>query len=214
MSQYQDYGWENNDFTCAHPYILPTLIKLLPIDGSLILDVGCGNGAIANYLIKKGYNVYGIDASKSGIDEANKINPGRFFVQDIETKNLPKELESKAFSAIISTEVIEHLYDPRKYISFVKQILIDSGGGHFILSTPYHGYLKNLALALSGKFDNHFTALWDGGHIKFWSRKSITKLLNEFHFKGISFIGCGRIPYLWKSMIIHSRITLNSDKKS
>jgi 2-polyprenyl-6-hydroxyphenyl methylase/3-demethylubiquinone-9 3-methyltransferase len=31
------------------------------------------------------------------------------------------------------------------------------------LSTPDHGYLKNLALALSGKIDSHLSALWDDG---------------------------------------------------
>jgi 2-polyprenyl-3-methyl-5-hydroxy-6-metoxy-1,4-benzoquinol methylase len=148
MSEYQDYGWENNEYTCAHSCIQPTLIKLLPVDGSLILDVGCGYSAIANYLIKKGYQVYGIDASKSGVREANKINPGRFFVQDIETNSLPEELKSFKFTTIISTEVIEHLYDLRKYISFVKQILIDSGGGQFIFSKPYHGYLKSRACVI------------------------------------------------------------------
>lgn len=206
MAQYQDYGWENNNFTCAHDYILSTLIKLLPEDGSLILDVGCGNGAIANYLIKKGYQVYGIDASASGIQEANKINPGRFFVQDIETNSLPEELKILNFSTIISTEVIEHLYDPRKFVSFIKKKLIESGGGQIILSTPYHGYFKNLLLALTGKLDNHFTALWDGGHIKFWSRKTLACLLKEFDFEIITFYGCGRIPFLWKSMIIKARI--------
>jgi 2-polyprenyl-3-methyl-5-hydroxy-6-metoxy-1,4-benzoquinol methylase len=188
MAQYQDYGWENNELTCAHDYIIPTLVKLLPMDGSLILDVGCGNGAIANYLIKEGFNVFGIDASKSGIQIANKSNPGRFFVQNIETNRLTEELIQKKFSTVISTEVIEHLYEPRKYISFVKQILIDSGGGCFIFSTPYHGYIKNLILALSGKLDDHFTVLWDGGHIKFRSRKTLTNLLKEFTLKLILFM--------------------------
>jgi 2-polyprenyl-6-hydroxyphenyl methylase/3-demethylubiquinone-9 3-methyltransferase len=51
--------------------------------------------------------------------------------------------------------------------------------GHFIVSTPYHGWLKNVVLALSGKMDNHFTALWDGGHIKFWSRETLSRLLRS-----------------------------------
>jgi 2-polyprenyl-6-hydroxyphenyl methylase/3-demethylubiquinone-9 3-methyltransferase len=37
-----------------------------------------------------------------------------------------------------------------------------------VISTPFHGYWKNIALAVSGKFDDHFTALWNGGHIKFF----------------------------------------------
>jgi 2-polyprenyl-6-hydroxyphenyl methylase/3-demethylubiquinone-9 3-methyltransferase len=49
--------------------------------------------------------------------------------------------------------------------------------GMGFLSTPYHGYLKNLALAVSGKMDSHFGALWYGGHVKFFSIKTLQKLL-------------------------------------
>jgi len=54
MKQYKDYGYGNNEFTNAHTFILEPLIKMLPKDGSPILDVGCGNAGIANYLIKYG----------------------------------------------------------------------------------------------------------------------------------------------------------------
>jgi hypothetical protein len=54
--------------------------------------------------------------------------------------------------------------------------------GYFIVDTPYHGYVKNLALALSGELDSHFTALWDGGHIKFWSRETLSAMLIEEGF--------------------------------
>ena len=69
-----------------------------------------------------------------------------------------------------------------------------------------HGYLKNLALAICGGMDRHYTALWDGGHIKFWSKGTITKLLSEQGFQLDEFTGCGRLPYFWKSMIIRSKI--------
>jgi hypothetical protein len=54
--------------------------------------------------------------------------------------------------------------------------------------------------------DRHLTALWDGGHIKFWSKQTITTLLNEQGFHKTKFIGCGRLPYLWKSMIIEAKL--------
>ncbi len=79
------------------------------------------------------------------------------------------------------------------------------GGGTAILSTPYHGYWKNLALALSGKLDRHFTALWDHGHIKFWSMKTLTLLLEEAGFRDIRFARVGRVPALAKAMIAVAR---------
>ena len=64
------------------------------------------------------------------------------------------------------------------------------------------GYLKNLALAISGKSDDHFTALWDYGHIKFWSKRTLTQLLQEAGFQVTQFRGAGRLPYFWKSMVL------------
>ena len=71
-----------------------------------------------------------------------------------------------------------------------------------MISTPYHGYLKNLALSLTDKWDSHISPLWDGGHIKFWSRKTLTDLLESEEFVLQDFSGCGRFPFFWKSMLI------------
>ena len=49
--------------------------------------------------------------------------------------------------------------------------------------------------------DQHFTALWDNGHIKFWSIKTLTKLLSEAGFIDIRFHRVGRLAALAKSMI-------------
>jgi len=205
MSEYQDYGWDNAEFTGAHAYFMQPIVKMIPTDGSPVLDIGCGNGSFANYLIDKGYHVYGTDASESGIEIANRSNPGRFFVHDLSTDELPHQLKEIPFKTIISTEVIEHLYDPKKYIRFCKSILEKSSGGNLIISTPYHGFFKNLALSITNSWDKHFTASWDGGHIKFWSYKTLSRLLEENGFAVIRFKGCGRIPYLWKSMVIGSK---------
>lgn len=77
--------------------------------------------------------------------------------------------------------------------------------GLLVLSTPYHGYLKNLALSVLDAWDTHHTPLWHGGHIKFWSRRTLGQLLSENGFETIGFSGVGRLPYLWKSMILVAR---------
>jgi 2-polyprenyl-3-methyl-5-hydroxy-6-metoxy-1,4-benzoquinol methylase len=121
MSEYKDYGYVNDSFSCAHSFLLNTIEKLLNSgEHKSILDIGCGNGAVANFLISKGFDVYGTDASSSGIQIANKKNPGRFFIQNLDSNEIPLEIKDKQFDTIISTEVVEHLYDPRKYISVCK----------------------------------------------------------------------------------------------
>lgn len=205
MANYKDYGWVEGA-TDAHGYLYRTLREMLAEHTSKrILDIGCGNGVIACRLLAAGFDVYGIDASETGITIASGKYPGRFFVQDISSERLPDALSAFRFDVVISTEVIEHLYAPRSYIKLIKNIL--PPGGVVIISTPYHGYLKNLVMALSNKLDSHFTVLWDGGHIKFWSKRTLTSLLNEFGFEVAQFRGSGRFPFLWKSMFISAKLS-------
>lgn len=208
MAEYQDYGYLDAETTHAHQYIIKPILNLLKKGRNYtILDLGCGNGALVNQLVNTNYNAYGTDASETGISIASKLMPERFALQDLSMDELPEKFSSLKFNIIISTEVIEHIYDPRKFIHFCKKTLLASGGGgDLILSTPYHGYIKNLLLAVTGKWDQHADPLWDGGHIKFWSRKTLSKLLTEQGFTVTNFIGCGRIPYVWKSMIIKASI--------
>ena len=103
------------------------------------------------------------------------------------------------FPVVISLEVVEHVYAPRDYTRTLFDLV--EPGGTAIVSTPYHGYLKNLSLALTGNMDAHFTALWDDGHIKFWSMPILGKLLTEAGFQNIRFHRVRLIPDLAKSMI-------------
>lgn len=210
MAEYFEYGYSNTDPTCAHLYIFNKLLKVLDRNkNKCILDIGCGNGSLTMRLIELGFDVYGIDASKQGIKLAKEKYPNRFFVQDINTKSLPQELDQIKFDTIISTEVIEHLYSPKTFVDFCKKILLKNDRGTLILTTPYHGYLKNLVMALSNKMDAHFTVNWEGGHIKFFSRKTLTQLLSQNGFKNIKFVGCGRFPYLWKSMLMTGEVEID-----
>lgn len=68
-----------------------------------------------------------------------------------------------------------------------------------------HGYWKNLAIALTNQFDRHVSPLWDHGHIKFWSKKTLSELLRETGFVNLSIHQVGRVPVLAKAMIVAAR---------
>jgi 2-polyprenyl-6-hydroxyphenyl methylase/3-demethylubiquinone-9 3-methyltransferase len=202
MSDYYNYG----DSRCgsAHSYLLPSLSRifasLAPPEKS-IFDLGCGNGSIANWLSEKGFQVSGCDPSESGIAQAKNAYPEL----DLHVGSAYDDLASKfgTFPLLISLEVVEHVYAPRSYAKTVYNLL--QPGGYALISTPYHSYLKNLALAATGKMDEHFTALWDHGHIKFWSVKTITQLLTEANLSVEKVYRIGRIAPLAKTMIIIAR---------
>jgi 2-polyprenyl-6-hydroxyphenyl methylase/3-demethylubiquinone-9 3-methyltransferase len=104
------------------------------------------------------------------------------------------------YPLVVSLEVVEHVYAPRDFTRCVRDLLVP--GGHALISTPYHGYLKNLLLALTGGMDRHFTALWDHGHIKFWSPATITQLLGEVGLSVLRVHRVGRLAPLAKSMLV------------
>jgi len=205
MAIYKDYGFTHNQAAHTFKYLLTPVLSLLGNDKKrTILDLGCGNGYLVSYLVQDGYNAYGTDASEKGIAIAKQEHPDRFFLQDLSTGKLPDELQTITFDTILSTEVIEHLYDPEGFIDFCRDQL--TKGGELIITTPYHGYLKNLGLSLFNKWDSHINPLWYGGHIKMWSRATLSKLLENKGFEVVNFKGCGRIPYFWKSMIIKAKL--------
>lgn len=202
---YKDYGFESPEPNWSDSYVVPQLKRMLGAPRGPILDIGCGNGAIARLLLREGFDVYGVDASESGIKIAESASPGRFFLHDLMTDDgVPAALANKRFVTVISTEVLPHLYAPRRLFELVRRVLVD--GGDLIISAPYHGYLKNLALALSGKMDAHFTSLWEGGIIKFFSRDTIGRLMHQQGFTVTDFAGAGRVPFLWKSMLVKARL--------
>jgi 2-polyprenyl-3-methyl-5-hydroxy-6-metoxy-1,4-benzoquinol methylase len=169
------------------------------LGGRRIVDIGCGNGALCRELASRGYEVVGCEPSADGVRVAQSAAPELMFHQ-LGVDDEPSAVGNESFDVAIATEVIEHLVWPRNLPRFAKQVL--RPGGHLIISTPYHGYMKNLVLALTNKWDAHLNPFWDGGHIKFWSRKTLSQLLNEAGFRVVRFIGAGRLPFLWKSMII------------
>ena len=199
-----EYAYENSRPATAHSFLLEPLLSMLPsltntqTQKLRVLDLGCGNGSLSHIVAQKGYEVFGIEESAQGIDLARQSFPDCHFLQ-ASIYELPYQELENSFDVVISVEVIEHLFYPKELIKAAKKCL--KPNGTLILTTPYHGYWKNLLLAASNKMDGHFHALWDGGHIKFFSVNSLTNLLEKEGYKDIEFKFAGRLPYLWKSML-------------
>jgi 2-polyprenyl-6-hydroxyphenyl methylase/3-demethylubiquinone-9 3-methyltransferase len=200
------YRYQGATLSHSHRYLLPRLFEILdglglPDSRRRLFELGCGNGSVANILSHRGWDVTAVDPSTEGIAQARAAYPHI----KIDTGSAYDDLAARygMFPVGLSLEVVEHIYAPRQYAATLFSLLEPDGVA--IVSTPYHGYWKNLVLAITGRMDNHFTALWDHGHIKFWSERTLRALLAESGFTEITFSRVGRIAPLARSMIAIAR---------
>lgn len=196
------YCWHSADGSHTDGYLLRPVLSALHqqkwgVRQKRVFDLGCGNGAMTAILAQQGFEMTGVDPSGAGVSLAKTAHPDL----RIEVGSCYDDLAAKygQFPVVISLEVVEHVARPRTFATCIYNLL--EPGGTAIISTPYHGYWKNLALAVTGRLDAHFTALWDSGHIKFWSVKTLSTLLRESGFDVSRVVRAGRLPIIAKSMI-------------
>lgn len=195
--------WRDASPTYSQPYLEPLVISLLKQHRcSSVLDLGCGNGVMVKCLREAGLDAVGCEPNENGCEIARR-NAAGAKIYRLGVEDDPGTIQEGPFDAVISTEVIEHLYDPAKLFLFARSVLKD--GGHLLVSTPYHGYWKNLVLSITGKWDFHHHPAILGGHIKFWSRQTLTEAFKSAGFSQEDFRGAGRAPWLWKSMVVVGR---------
>ena len=188
------------DDPCVWPAALEILRRLEP-PPNRVFEIGFGNGGFAEALSGAGYEITGVEDSLSGIERAKKRCPTGTFQHGSAYEDLRSRFGQ--FRVVIALEVVEHLYAPRELVQRAFDLL--EPGGLLVLSTPFHGYAKNLLIALAARNDRHFDPLWDHGHIKFFSERTLRTLLDESGLASLEISKIGRIPPFARSMIATAR---------
>jgi len=183
----------------------PVVQQLVKADAHSVLDLGCGNGWFAAALDRCGFAVTGVDNCESSLRLAAQHNPGLPFHWADAMQPLDASLVQR-FDAVVAIDVIDRVPLPRKLIEAALAAL--KPNGLLIVTTNFHGYTKNLALALTGSFDSRWDPLLDDGQVKFFSRATLTSLLSEFELRDLHFETAGRIPMLARAMLISARVPL------
>jgi len=147
-----------------------------------VLDVGCGDAS--NYqawLVNQVRDLKALDISKVGIVRAKQM--GIDATEHDLSKTFP--YSDNVFDGAICIEVLEHLYDPKFTVGEIFRVL--KPGGLFIASVPNNGYfrerLKGLTRAELSTSISDFSNEWKGAHIRFYSLKSFSRMLDVCGFR-------------------------------
>lgn len=145
--------------------------------GATVLDLGCGAGEFSAALTKAGAQVIAVDVAAEALRRARERVPG--LDARLWRSGEPLPVEDNAVDVVWAGEVIEHVADVAPWLSEVRRVLRPRGV--LLLSTPHHGPLTMLRLALSPRsFQRHFDPRSD--HLRFFSPVTLGRLLDDLGF--------------------------------
>jgi 2-polyprenyl-3-methyl-5-hydroxy-6-metoxy-1,4-benzoquinol methylase/glycosyltransferase involved in cell wall biosynthesis len=167
-------GTTENTYLASAAYYEVELKPLLPSDRtSPILDVGCGFGHLARYLLERGYlNVGAIDSSAELIEQVRRyLRDSPKFLQHAEAVQFLKSNPDR-FSLITIFDVIEHIPFPEVH-TFMRLVFSAlKPQGRVVLRTP------NMANVL-GVYSRYM----DLTHYHAFTEFSLFQLLRQVGFK-------------------------------
>jgi len=89
-----------------------------------ILEIGCGEGLFLRELSRRGFDIYGIEASKTAAEFAQKSG------LNVITGYFPDTQLSGTFDAVVLSHVLEHIPEP---IDFLDLLGKTASGGYILL---------------------------------------------------------------------------------
>jgi 2-polyprenyl-3-methyl-5-hydroxy-6-metoxy-1,4-benzoquinol methylase len=199
MNQFYEEYWKGKDAIMPDfKFKWPSIKKYIPLEEKVkILDYGCGKGFILKCVsqLNPSAHTTGVDISQEAINYARKTYKDKQFLTIQADNKLP--IKNETYDFILCLDVIEHINDVRLILSEFNRLL--KPRGKLLISTPYHGMLKNIITALLF-FERVFNPY--GAHIRFFSMKSLLQCLHDAGFKPIDKGYCGRIYPVSRCMFV------------
>ncbi len=181
----------------------PEMQELLPKNVRTLLDVGCGNGAMASKLKEK-YNleVWGVEFMEKEVQIArNKLD----HVINATIEKGIEELPENYFDVIYFNDVLEHLTNPNEILEMIKSKL--SSNGKIVSSIPnvrYHKVFQQYIFKKDWRYEE--AGVMDFTHLRFFTSKSIKKMYSEAGYEIISHKGINKtkslMPYLYNLFLL------------
>ena len=139
---------------------------------SRVLDLGCSDGTLGARLAEMGHTVVGVDQQEHKGVRERLID---FFEADLE-QGIPDGVGGD-FDVVIAADVLEHVRAPEKVLDDVRTVL--RPGGSVITSVPNFGHWYPRARVALGRFDYDARGILDRGHLRFFTRRSFTRLVSS-----------------------------------
>jgi 2-polyprenyl-3-methyl-5-hydroxy-6-metoxy-1,4-benzoquinol methylase len=147
-----------------------------------VLELRCGEGSFGAELVKAGNQVTGVDEQPHVPLSAGYRNVISVDLENgLETTQLHGLPEPNKFDRVLLMDVLEHLRDPNAVLETCKAALAERG--RLLVSVPNAVNLTVRLRMLFGDFNYDSRGILDWAHLRFFTRRSIQRLLAQHGFK-------------------------------
>ena len=146
-------------------------------EASLVLDAGCGEGFVTDYLARQDpdLRLTGVDLSEDAIAYAKEHFGDRATFRTGSIYKLP--FSDNSFDVIVCSEVLEHLDEPVRAIEEMKRV----ARSHVLITVPREPYFNWLNV-----IGQRLGISPDPGHVNFWTKSTFQDFINV-HFEEATF---------------------------
>jgi len=162
--------------------------------GERVLDLGCGAGRFIAALREAGADTVGVELAQAALERARRNVPGADLRLVAPDGSLP--LPHGEFDVVWCSEVLEHVPDTVAFLTEARRVL--KRGGRLLVTVPDHGPLRRVLLALT-RHDAHYDPL--GQHVRFYTRRSLTRALAATGFRQVRLEPLGGPPLLRQAIV-------------
>lgn len=154
------------------------ILELMPIFSDRVLEIGCGAGQTLELIKNRKLceKTVGIELFEQAAENA-RTRVDDVYNLDIEKDELPSELGQ--FDLILMLDVLEHLVDPWTVLRRIQSIHLKPGGKMIISLPNARHFTCVMPLLLNGDFNYQERGILDKTHLRFFTRKSGTKMLHD-----------------------------------
>ncbi|HEX2180248.1 MAG TPA: methyltransferase domain-containing protein [Actinomycetota bacterium] len=175
--------WERPklNFSWESPYgHVVSLVSQLGLKEGVVLDLGCGYGAVAEPLAELGLEYLGLDSDKKALDDLRHRGFQCFDVDLSSFDDLRERVlqvvqreDGKPIRALLLLDVIEHFSPASTFLGSLKEIAELAGNPLLLVSVPNVAHVDVGAKLALGRFDYTPTGLLDETHVSFFTESRL-----------------------------------------
>ena len=157
----------------------PEMQSFIPRDSKTILDVGCSEGYFGQDIkARQPCEIWGVEMMPKAAAVAAQHLDHVIVLPFGEELALPEQ----HFDCIVFNDCLEHMEDPEPALRYTRRLL--KGGGTVVASIPNMRYFPVMwDLLTRGEWEYKDSGVMDRTHLRFFTRRSITKMFERNDFR-------------------------------